>query len=338
MRTLAFPTKYVSAYPANDDPRAAIVDVVSIMTEILSSDAHFSAYVADMPRRIGVALFKEAEHVAKIADVNLRMVLAVFDVDAPGHEVTEEWKDAEAEKLATFLEVHPGAFLYETRGGYRIVFALPAEVPLRCQADDDAWTAQYESWCRYLKRRFGIVADAACSDWTRLFRAPFVTRDGVPQRPETLGDPNALGVWAPPLARADRVKPRPAAEVHGAVDPVPVEDPRSDYGRRRIEAAVRYLVAAPLSIEGQGGRNTFFKVACYLVRRLRMPIDVAADCVEAVYNQRLIEAGTTPWGRDELEERLASAATTASVVPPGDILNEATWTELRAVLGAEVGT
>jgi hypothetical protein len=41
----------------------------------------------------------------------------------------------------------------------------------------------------------GIDGDRACADWTRLYRLPRVTRDGVLQELETVGDPNAIGEW-----------------------------------------------------------------------------------------------------------------------------------------------
>jgi hypothetical protein len=153
-------------------------------------------------------------------------------------------------------------------------------------------------------------------------------REGVAQEPDTLGDPGALGSWDPKLSKRDLARPTRATSHYGAVAPVPIADPSNEYGQRRLESAVRYLEQAPLSIEGQRGRDRFFSVCCYLMRRQRLPLDLARDCVEAIYNPRLIAAGTTPWRRDELEDRLASARDTSSEVPPGEILSEETWNEI----------
>jgi hypothetical protein len=125
-----------------------------------------------------------------------------------------------------------------------------------------------------------------------------------------------------------RAKPRKAAE-YGAVEPVPISDPSNDYGQRRLAGAVQYLDQAALSIEGQRGRDTFFSVCCYLMRRLRLPLDIARDCVEVIYNPRLVAAGTTTWTREDIESRLASARDTSSNVPPGSILDESTWNEIQ---------
>src|SRR5690606_33165737 len=53
----------------------------------------------------------------------------------------------------------------------------------------------YTIACVYLRRRFGIVADGSCCDWTRLFRLPHATREpeGRPENwPEYL-DPYSIG-------------------------------------------------------------------------------------------------------------------------------------------------
>ena len=339
---LAFAHKYVRGWPKNAIDgemieRTLFVPADRILSERTQTDAHFVAYASNVYLRITIDLWRP-EHANVLPFVNLRMVLAVFDVDHPDHNLPkfvapDSWWLEEKRKLGALLAAHPGAFVYRTRAGYRIVYALSAPFPLRSQQEDYAWTARYESWCQYLARRFEINADTACADWTRFFRAPFVTRDGVPQTPETVGDPRALGVWAPNLARSDLVSPKTLhGAVYGAVEPVPIDNPESPYGRARIDDAVRYLLRAPLSINGQKGRNVMFSVCVVLVRRMRLPLDVAADLIEAVYCPRLIEAGTTAWSRDEpgphgmsIMERLQKARDTGKT-PPGDIPDEATWT------------
>ncbi len=74
-----------------------------------------------------------------------------------------------------------------------------------------------------------------------------------------------------------------------------------------------------------------FGVCCALVRRMRLPLDVAADLLEVIYNERLHEAGTATWSRSEpglhgmsIEERLAKARDTGTV-PVGDVLTEEQW-------------
>ena len=267
-----------------------------------------------------------------------RMVLFVVDVDWPGHNddgpATPAWRDEQAPKIDALLAAHPGGFVYESRGGYRLVYGLPAPFPIRSTEDDGRWVARYKGSLRYLERRFGIVGDVACADWTRIYRAPHVVRDGVPQELATRGAPSTLGTWAPVLARGDVVRAKPPAPIHGEVQPVPIQDPANEYGQSRLSGAIHYLERAPLSIEGRGGRDQFFSVCCMLMRRLRLPLDIALDCIDAIYNPRLQAVGTTTWGRDEIENRLASARDTSSEVPPGDVFDEETWTEINGKLRA----
>jgi len=123
----------------------------------------------------------------------------------------------------------------------------------------------------------------------------------------------------------------------GAVEPVAIRDPASPYGRARIEAGVHYLQRAPLSVKGEGGRNTMFAVCCVLVRRLRLPMDVAADLIEAIYNPRLEAVGTSSWSREQpgphrmtIIERLHKARHTGTI-PPGDVPDEETWNILNRI-------
>ena len=331
---IAFAYKYVAGWPKNleVDARAAVVAPASaVLTYRFPYDAHFVAYTADVPRRLTGCLLHPVNE-ARVTEANPRMVLAVFDVDAPDHVSSDFWWAEETVKIASLTSAHPGAFTYRTRGGYRVVFRLPKPLEMRTQTDVNRWTASYQSWCKYLARRFEIQADTACADWTRFYRAPHATRDGVPQKLETIGDPNELGAWSPVLEQADRVRAKPvrSAPIYGAVEPVQISDTKNEYGQARLVAAVRYLQQAPLSIQGEKGRDTFFSICCYLVRRLRLPLDVAADCIEEVYNPLLRAVGTEEWDRHEIENRLESASSTASRVEPGEVWTEAFWLEINS--------
>lgn len=340
IKALVFPHRYVLGYPEVDDARALCTDVSSILATRYQRDAHFAAYAADLPRRVKVSLLKEDKHAEKIPGVNLRMTLFVGDVDWPGHSdelaATQRWRDAQAPKVAALLARHPGGYVYDTLGGFRIVYALPDPFPLLSAGDDARWTGAYKSWGKYLERSFGIEIDLNCADWTRLYRAPHVTRDGVRQDRATMGDPATLGTWAPKLTKRDAVRARSIVNAHyGVVEPVSISDVRSDYGQRRIASAIRYLETAPLSIKGRGGRTTMFAVCVYLVRRLRLPLEIAADLLVAHYNPRLSAFGTSQWSRDQagphggcIMERLAKARDTGTV-EIGDVMDETLWNELN---------
>lgn len=160
-----------------------------------SSDAHFAGYsVPSVPRRLCLAAAER---------VDVRMVLAIFDVDAAhsharsggdGSPAGETWWRTTQRHLSL---LPPGAFIYRTRGGCRVVYAIEP-MPV------DGWSERYQGWCGHLSRRFGVVADPSCCDWTRCFRAPRATRDGELQSLETIGNPYELGTWSPDVDDEDR--------------------------------------------------------------------------------------------------------------------------------------
>lgn len=330
LQALCFPSKYVTSFT---DDRCQRREVSEILSKRFDSDAHYVAYVADAERRMKNILLGDEE---AARGANVRMVLFIADVDAPDHTygTSDAWRIEQVTRVDALLAAHPGAFVYDTRGGYRIVYGLPSPRSIHTESDAASWEAFYKSSCRYLARRFDIIADVKCADWTRLYRAPHVVRDGVAQELPTRGNPSALGSWALALEKADIVRAKPVAKTHGAVEPVPISDPENEYGQSRLSSAITYLESAPLGIEGSGGRDVFFKVCCFLMRRLRLPLDLAIDCVDVIYNPRLLAAGTTTWDRDDIEDRLISARDTSSKVPPGLVLDEQTWTEILGKLKA----
>ncbi len=305
VQVIAFPDRYTPGYPKHDedDARGVLCDIGIVLAEQFDSDAHFVAYATDLECRLSVDLFAP-EHADKIELANPRMTAAVFDVDdrlahAADQPARPEWWEAEKSKLAALREEHPDPFVYRSRGGYRIVSALAEPHALRSRADADTWRGRYMSWCRYLRRRFDIVADRACADWTRFFRAPHVVRDGVRQARETIADPQRIGVWAPVLSDGDCIAPQPPKPLvteHRTIDP------ESPEGIRAIESAKSFLAGAEPAIEGQGGSSRLFRVACRLMYSA-LPLDVLRRLVEEIYNPRC----KPPWSTREIEHKLADA-------------------------------
>ncbi|KAA0240725.1 hypothetical protein EDM76_01720 [bacterium] len=205
----------VKAWPKpHDDPSPAVPGVIRYVeaekafSATYDSDAHFAAYsVPELPHRLRLLALGRPELAA-----GWRMELFVVDVDHPWKKEetsTEEgradlarrvaeWWAIEEQKLAGLAAEHVGLFIYRSRsGGYRIVARLLVPVVIRTEADREAWRIRYHRELIYLKRRFGIVADPACADITRLYRLPRVTRrqGEAPTAPEMRGDPAAIGVW-----------------------------------------------------------------------------------------------------------------------------------------------
>lgn len=200
-----FRDKFARGWPehAEGDP-AHYMPPSRAMTEAHASDAHFATYsVPEVKRRLAT------EHVFGELDSGIPIVLFVVDVEPDRHaRVTPEWWGIELEKLKRLLATHPGGYVYRTRGGYRIVYALGSAFVLGCSADAERWKATYLAWLDYVKQHYGIVGDRSCQDWTRLYRLPRVVRDGEPQEYETLGDPAALGTWS---VAVELPEPQPVA-------------------------------------------------------------------------------------------------------------------------------
>lgn len=197
MRLLVLPHARVHGWPKHSDaPHGQCPELGDALAREYATDAHHTAYAPDplAPRR----LTKEVLGVAPVA-----MQLVVFDVDdEEAHRehrpASDAWREVEAPKQRALLEAHPGAVVFDTRGGYRVVALLEAPVAIATADDIPRWSRFYLLQLGYLSRRFGIIADPACKDWQRLYRLPHATRDGgpSPERRRVLGDLRNPGVWS----------------------------------------------------------------------------------------------------------------------------------------------
>jgi putative DNA primase/helicase len=212
-------------------------------------DAHFAAYsVPDVRMRLAAGAPEKVPG-------GVRMVLAVFDIDAPGHAGGDGWFAGEGPKIAALLDAHPRGVVYRTAGGYRVIYALPAAVTLRTTEDEARWKATYASWLSYLGRRFGIAADRACVEWARLYRLPFVVRrDGKPATSpdEVWGDRENLGPWAPELAPEDAATPPRVIDRPAVEQAAPFNGKIETYAQAALDDEYRKLAAIPA---GQGLRR-----------------------------------------------------------------------------------
>lgn len=157
-----------------------------------ANDAHFTAYSSPLGCRLTRA---------HVGTVPIALGWLVFDVDAPGHTATPEWRAELSAKLEALEAVHPGFFSYETRGGARLIWCLSRPFEISSEADASEWSVRYGLACDELAR-FRIEADRSCADWQRLYRLPFVTRDGAKQDPAIVGDAAAIGAFELPEVSA----------------------------------------------------------------------------------------------------------------------------------------
>ncbi len=164
-------------------------------------DAHFAAYSRpDVPHRLD-----------SDSPGDTLMVLAVFDVDAPAKAATPTWFSGELPKVQALATAHPGVWVYPTRGGYRLLWRLPA--PQRTRG----WWRHVKAWLLYLDAAFGIVADPKCTDWTRLYRLPLVRRDGAQTTGAALQ--YGTGTWVPHVTVQD--EPERTASAAAPIAPRP---------------------------------------------------------------------------------------------------------------------
>lgn len=184
--------RYVRGWPSHEDgERVYACSLETALTRDYSSDAHFAAYTAPMPRRLTSGA---------VGCTEITMHMIVLDVDDPathgtGEPASVEWREEQRARCDRLVGEHSGAFFYDTRGGYRCVYRL-REPSAICDPQAAAkWRQEYAVIREYLLRRFDISIDPACSDWTRLFRLPHATRDreSGPEQRLTYGDPRNIG-------------------------------------------------------------------------------------------------------------------------------------------------
>lgn len=179
-----------TARPARRCDAGELCDLGAALTRQWSTDAHavaYSATVDDRPSRRRLA-----SAAVDRDGVSVAMTLAIIDADAPEHTATPEWRADFARKLLAVEAKAPGAFAYHTRGGARLVWRLARPFEIASRDDAAAWSSAYRALCDWLAG-FGIEADRACADWTRLFRLPDVVRDGARQSFPVAGNPSAVG-------------------------------------------------------------------------------------------------------------------------------------------------
>lgn len=220
-----FSAANLRAWPGHDDGGRALYQPVRPALESrYATDAHTAGYSApSVPRRLDKGA---PGSIVDGSPLVVPMVVQFVDVDGADHKADPAWRVEENAKIAHLFEVHPG-FAFHSRGGYKLAWRRAA--PFLVTSDDDAARWRLHTWrtLLYLSRRFAIVGDPACADWTRLFRLPHTTRpqlDGQPGAgPEELpvsGDPELATPFAfepdPADLGADLAEARRLHQLHPA--------------------------------------------------------------------------------------------------------------------------
>ncbi len=266
--------------PFCDRDRGASVSLSAAFAAQYPTDAHFSAYASEHGVRFNSDVLQPSV-VSTLPNGGVAMVAFVVDIDAPNHAPTEPWRTTERDKLGRVWAAVPGFHYFETRGGYRLVWRLSELVWIRSYHDADVWTARYKAWLAGLKTLSGIEGDDACTDWTRLYRLPFVVRDGQPQGYPAGGDLTA-GVW--PIGETPVLPARTTPAGLAAEFPDDLSD-KLDHG------AIATLLAPYYP---KGVRNGMARaVGAYLCNRGYSPLDAST----VVYTMAELAGSDNPEGR-----------------------------------------
>lgn len=188
-----FVGKHLRAWPKHEDGgRASYQPAAAALRARYATDAHTAAYsVERISRRLDAGA---PGYLVDGERLVVRVAFLFVDVDGAGHRADPAWRAREVAKEAAVLAAIPGGFSYQTRGGYRLVWRLSSPFAIAGRGDANGWKLTYWRTLLMLSRRFGIVGDPVCADWTRLFRLPHATRDpgGAPEDLPTGGDPELL--------------------------------------------------------------------------------------------------------------------------------------------------
>ena len=168
------PDKFTRAYPTQPgkEPGGDVqeVDLLEALQATHANTPYISAYTrpgADVPRRLKKAAASEG---------GIECQAVLIDVDCPAREGKEQiwntdkhraWCDRELSRWKDGVGILSNAGFYTTGGGYRLVWQLSRALePL-----------QYERLLLAVQAdllNLGVEADAACKDWTRLYKTPSV--------------------------------------------------------------------------------------------------------------------------------------------------------------------
>lgn len=297
MFVTVFPDKFVAGWDGQTEAQFyPTVTLEAALSKKYNTDAHFALYWLEMQDEHGVWSRLDACPRMTIAclpyleqhRLRLRYGYGALDVDcADVHkgnlpEAPDDWRD---EMHGRVQKLAPGALSYDTIGGLRMVWKLPAIL------EREAYVATIKAAVS-VARKGGIPADFL-PDFGRLYRAPFVRRDGVDQRyPNDIFEPAPWSVAA--AAPAAALSPD-----HGAVD-----RPKSPFAGIDT-ASTRF--ALPENT-GEGSRHYLLTRAAASLRAKSVPpAQLEADLREIDKEKCSPPMTSTPEGEVEFQRILAWA-------------------------------
>ncbi len=334
-RILVHPNKFQRGWPLHEAaPDLVYMRLADAFRTKYKTDAHFTAYYSsEKTCRLSKRSGKDSEDRRGAHERLTRGVLLFFlviDVDCDAVHGTAEaapaaWREREQRRVANFATLHPKPVVYQTRGGYRIVLRLRNPFRIQSVDDDDAWKLYYLRSLCYLAREFEIIGDPACSDWTREFRLPWVTRDGKLVEHQVAGDVHSVGMFdyvpeGPSLEDDIRVARTIAKHSRGwrmvvsrlgtsakAANAVQNRSGAGDFdtlpmSQRRARASAFVARCRP-AISGQGGHNQAFGTIIHAVRGFALDEETAFELIASEYNPRC----EPPWSDDELRHKIRDA-------------------------------
>ena len=166
-----------------------LISLPEILEEKFDTDAHITTYrvqYGDGEERLNYdRVSKNSLGAIRQNNGEVWVTMIAIDIDLcdliPGSKGKVSWQSLEKTKAGSVWQdlvnpvdgLPPAAAVYKTTNGVRIVHPLLEDVPAGAKAEAVINAVHM----RYL--RAGILIDRACKDWTRMFRAPNVCRDGV---------------------------------------------------------------------------------------------------------------------------------------------------------------
>lgn len=190
-------TKYIAGISQPSD-KATLLQVVGIeeaMGDDWPTDAHFVTYrpANYEPGMAWPRINKSALSEVRRLGHDLVTNILAFDIDTPKHRPWIPDEQGGPGTWAAFLDqlynlslrwplVGMFKYMYSSRAGARLVYATRDPIPVDIAEETHRWFVGKLLSFGMTKQSGNCYVDSGCSDWTRVFRLPFVLREGTNTR------------------------------------------------------------------------------------------------------------------------------------------------------------